>query len=272
MTPDAIDRLAARVLEARRAGRPIPPLTGDEPGLDLAAAYRVGARVLARRRAGGERPVGWKIGFTNRTIWDEYGVHAPIWAPMYDGTVAALAGAGDACPLAGLVEPRIEPEIAFRFAAAPRPGMDEAALLARIDGICHGFEIVQSLFPGWRFRAADTVAAFALHGRFRHGPIVPVPPEARPAWLARLSTFTIALLRDGTVMDEGAAGNVLDGPLSALRHFVDGLPEHPLGRGIEAGDLVTTGTLTRALPAAAGETWSTRLDGLALPGLSMRLA
>ena len=28
----------------------------------------------------------------------------------------------------------------------------------------HGFEIVQSIFPEWKFSAADTVAAFGLHG------------------------------------------------------------------------------------------------------------
>ena len=40
--------------------------------------------------------------------------------------------------------------------------MDEAALLARRVG--HGFEIVQSIFPGWKFSTADTVGAFSLHG------------------------------------------------------------------------------------------------------------
>ncbi|MNN96763.1 hypothetical protein D3C81_2157980 [compost metagenome] len=36
---------------------------------------------------------------------------------------------------------------------------------------------------------------------------------------------------------------------------------------IQAGELVTTGTLTRAYPVHAGETWSTELDGLSLPGM-----
>jgi 2-oxo-3-hexenedioate decarboxylase len=33
--------------------------------------------------------------------------------------------------------------------------------------------------------------------------------------------------------------------------------------------LVTTGTLTRALPIRAGETWSTRIEGVAVPGISV---
>ena len=78
------------------------------------------------------------------------------------------------------------------------------------------------------------------------------------------------LSRDGEEMDRGVAGNVLGGPLPALRHFVAGLAGRPMARGIEPGDLVTTGTVTRAFPVVAGETWTSRLEGLPLPG--MRLA
>ena len=56
----------------------LAPITDGRADFDLADAYRVSARILARRIARGERPVGWKIGFTNRTIWDEYGVHVSI--------------------------------------------------------------------------------------------------------------------------------------------------------------------------------------------------
>lgn len=71
--------------------------------------------------------------------------------------LADLPGALDLAPF---VEARIEPEIAFGLRAAPEPGMDERALLDCVAWVAHGFEIVQSLYPGWRFTAADTVAAF----------------------------------------------------------------------------------------------------------------
>ena len=40
--------------------------------------------------------------------------------------------------------------------------------------------------------------------------------------------------------------------------------------GLAAGTLVTTGTLTDAQPLVAGQTWETRFDGEALPGLALR--
>ena len=199
-------------------------------------------------------------------------MHAPIWGPMYSTTLAAIEDVSReyAWKLGKLVEPRIEPEIMFRMGAAPSPAMDERALLDCIDGVAHGFEIVQSVFPDWVFEAPDTVAAFALHGAYRHGPVVTLDaPGARDAWFGLLTKFEIVLSSDGEEIDRGQAVNVLDGPLSALKHFVAGLEADPLGRRLKAGDLVTTGTVTRAFPVRAGERWSTQILGLPLPGLNV---
>ena len=274
ITDDDAESLAGRILAAGDTASPIAPITDERPEFELADAYAVSSRVTRRRVRRGERPVGWKIGFTNRTIWDEYGVHAPIWGPMYATTLSEVDPAqGEiSCSLQGLSEPRLEPEIALRLASPPQPGMDERGLLACIDAVAHGFEIVQSIFPGWRFRAADTVAAFALHGRYFRGPLVPLSPTDREHWLAALQRFEIALFANGAPVDRGAAANVLGGPLSALGHLVRGLAEFPTDRGIEAGDLVTTGTVTRAFPVAPGERWHTEILGLPTPGLAIRFA
>jgi 2-oxo-3-hexenedioate decarboxylase len=147
--------------------------------------------------------------------------------------------------------------------------MDERELLACIDGVGHGCEIVQSLFPEWRVRAADTVAAFALHGRYLHGPLTTIGPNDREDWLSRLSAFEMVLSCNDREIDRGSAATVLGGPLSALRHFVRGLSECPLPIGLRAGDLVTTGTVTRAFPVQPGERWSTQVVGLPLPGMHL---
>lgn len=263
------EALAARILDTTSAGLQIAPITQDDPDFGLEDAYRVSAHVTARRIARGEHRLGWKIGFTNTTIWDEYGVHAPIWGPMYDSTLRHLeAGSQVEWPLAGLLEPRIEPEIALRIGAEPHPSMTDLELLACVDCLAHGVEVVQSLFPGWRFKAADTIAAFALHGGYRCGPLVPLLPDDVPAWMDRLARFEITLHRNGEAIDRGMAANVMGGgPLAALRCLVDGLEADPMRRRLQPGDLITTGTVTRAFPVHPGETWETRIDGLPLPGL-----
>lgn len=234
----------------------------------LAEAYRVAANVRQRRESRGERVIGRKIGFTNRTIWDEYNVHAPIWGFIYDTTVHDLAGPNVSFPLAGLSEPRIEPEIVFGLGEPPYAGMDEAALLGCIAWVAHGFEIVQSIFPEWRFLAADTVAAYGLHGALHIGPRHRVEPRER--WLRDLASFDIELSRNGVLIDRGKSANVLDGPLSALRHLVDGLARDPTGSQLQRGEIVTTGTLTHAFPVASGEVWTTAVVGIPLEGAGLR--
>src|SRR5690606_34018286 len=179
-----------RILAALGGRTQITPITDAEPAFGLVEAYAVSAAITQRRVAAGERPVGWKIGFTNRTIWEEYGVHAPIWGPVYDTTLFVVDPAETVdCDVTRLIEPRLEPEIVFRIGRPPEPGMEGQALIACLDGVAHGCEIVQSVYPGWVFKAADTVAAFALHGRLYCGPFQPIDES----WLARLAEFEIVL-------------------------------------------------------------------------------
>ncbi|WP_375459040.1 hypothetical protein [uncultured Enterovirga sp.] len=132
---------------------------------------------------------------------------------------------------------------------------------------------MQSHFAGWRFTAADTVAAFGLHGALLVGPAEAITSANAEQWREALLSFDISLLRDGAVADEGRAANVLvGGPLAALRHLVGVLARDPASPPLGAGEIVSTGTLTRALPVAPGETWSTRVRGLPLQGIRVTLA
>ncbi len=120
-----------------------------------------------------------------------------------------------------------------------------------------------------QIQAADTVAAFGLHGRLFVGPFTTYADrEARADWLRMLSAFEIVLSRDGAAVDRGQGANVLDGPVSALLHLVRGLAQVSRER-LKAGDIVTTGTVTRAFPVRAGEHWSTEIFGLPAPGLAI---
>jgi 2-oxo-3-hexenedioate decarboxylase len=137
--------------------------------------------------------------------------------------------------------------------------------------VAHGFELVQSIFPRWEFTLPDTVAAYGLHGMLMIGPRHSLANTGGD-WLGSLSTFGISLKRDGKVIDQGQASNVLGGPLSALRHLVAVLASDPVNPPLAAGEIVTTGTLTRAFPVAPSETWTTEPTGVALDGIAVRFA
>ncbi len=267
-----LDRIAADLLAAHHAVACMPLPSQGPQGFTLPQAYDVGRRLHALRTARGERPVGWKIGFTNRTIWPRYGVYAPIWGPVWDTTAELLDGTDITLSLAGLSQPRLEPEVVFGFEHAPRAGMTLLELQACLSWVAHGFEVVHTHFDAWKFAAADCLADFALHGRLRVGPRVPV--QGWPTLAADLAALRIELHDGtGTCVDEGVGANVLDGPLHALRIWIDAMAEHTPHWQVRAGEFVTTGTITDAWPLAPGQGWRTVLHqsgpGPRLAGLTL---
>jgi 2-oxo-3-hexenedioate decarboxylase len=268
ITTADIHAIADEVFGIIDTGRQTSTFTSRVEGLTLDDGYRVAALLNRKREARGEKRLGRKIGFTNRTIWQQYNVYSPIWGYIYGSTVFDLSDTSS-FPLAGFAEPRIEPEVVFGLASAPAPNMDETALLSCVDWVAHGFEIVQSIFPQWQFSAADTVAANGLHGALLIGPRHSIGSHVS-GWQKMLSAFEVDLLCDGRAIDHGHSENVLGGPVSALRHLVSLLGKDEINPPLAAGEIVTTGTLTRAIPAKSGETWATKLDGIALDGIRLR--
>ncbi len=256
------------LLEARAAAVKLPLLTDADPAFSLAAAYGVADEIRRRRIAGGEKTRGYKIGFTNRGIWDRYGVHAPIWGPIWDTTVEFVEDGEATVSLAPFVQPRLEPEIMFCFARRPRSGMSEGELAECLEWVAHGFEIVHTHFAGWRFKAPDTVADFALHGRLFVGRQVPID-RFRDA-SAELAALRVTLECDGRMIEEGRASSVLGGPLTALRLWVDAMFGQLERWPIVRGDIVSTGTITDAAPLAPRQRWQTRTSDERLPGLALR--
>jgi len=263
-------KAADAILAAADSRHLIERLTDRDPSLDEDGAYAIAWDVHARRRERGERPVGRKIGFTNRTIWAEYGVWAPIWSHVYDSTVHHAPDGAAHLAIGHLLQPRIEPEIQLHFSRTPPVTRDEAAILESIDWIAHGFEIVQSVYPDWKFTKEDAIAAFALHGALVVGR--PVAVRDIDDCAAKLRSFTIAMSRDDGRTVRGGGANVLDTPLLAFAHLAERLATQARFAPVQAGEIVTTGTLTAALPVSPGQTWTTVLDGIDLPGLSITFA
>jgi 2-oxo-3-hexenedioate decarboxylase len=262
--------IAAEVLGAYAARRQLAPFSARPGGLTLEQAERVTPHLRAAFEARGEAIRGRKIGFSNRGIWAQYGVYAPNWgyvtsATLHDLVRTPSVRAGDFC------EPRIEPEIMFGLKAAPAPDMDAAALSGCIDWLALGYEIVQSPFPGWKFTPADTVAANALHGALMVGARHAFQPRAAE-WPRELACFTATLCCGGAAVDSGGGALVLDSPLLALRHLVGMLAKDPHNPPLAAGEIVSSGTLTKAMPVKAGETWTTQVSGIALEPVSLRIA
>jgi 2-keto-4-pentenoate hydratase len=87
-----------------------------------------------------------------------------------------------------------------------------------------------------------------------------------------LAALRVTLSCDGKAMDSGTGAVVLDGPLNALRLWVDAMALHTPAWHIVPGDIVTTGTITDAWPLLPGQTWATTLSDARLTPLTLSTA
>jgi 2-keto-4-pentenoate hydratase len=262
---------AMDLLEAYDEGKPLD--RGKFLGLtNLSEAEDLQKRCVEMRIVRGEQPVGMKIGFTNRSIWPLYNVSHPVWAPVFRETVVNSPTNQIDIGLKRVCEPRLEPEIVLGFKRDQIPASSSVDdVFACLDWVAHGFEIVQSPFPNWKFTAAEACAAQGLHSQLLIGSKLNIAGLTRNAiafnqWLAALK---VTLRCNGNAVATGRGSNVLDSPLLALCHLFAEIGKR--GQTLQPGAIVTTGTMTDAMPITGGEVWETQFEQQSLPGLRLTL-
>ena len=241
------------------------------PEFNLEQGYAVGSLLDVRLREESYRPAGRKIGFTNPATWDKFGITTPIWAYIYDQTVRFSNAEPEemAVPISDLVQPRIETELVLQVDnRIGKAGNDPLELIQAVEWIAIGFEIVQCHYPDWKFSVAEAVADFCLHSELVVGPKVKLDHQSDKL-VSQLETFQVELQKDSRTVARGSGHMVLGSPLRALGFLIEVLGSQPLETPLQPGEIVTTGTMTPILPIEAGESWTARVSGLELDGLSM---
>ena len=263
----------ARELESAYAHKRIltVPLSAREPGFDLDAAYRVEAELARMRRAQGHATLGRKVGYANKALWRALKLDTLVWAHMYDDTVMMAAGNDATLSLDRMCSPKLEPEIVFKL-RAPIDAVDPdpAVVLASVEWLALGFEIVDSIFADWTFQPADFVAAYGLHAALVVGDPHRIDEASIPALVEQLSTFRVRLLRNGSPAADGSGRNCLRSPAVCLGVLATSIAKRTPDESLTAGELVSSGTLTDPHPIAPGETWRISVEGLPLADLTLR--
>lgn len=263
--------LAAEIAAAYRERREIPTLSSRDPAFDLTAAYAVEAELVRMRRASGRTTAGRKVGYANKAMWRALRLETLVSARMYDDTVHAAEQGAATLSVAPMYAPKIEPEIVFRLKTPIESGAaDPAAVLGAVDWIAVGFEIIDCLFPGWTFQPADFVAAFGLHAALVVGEPRRVEPSMIPSLAAELPRFTVRLMKNGELVEEGSGRSSLRSPALCLGELAAGLARRPGAEPLAAGELISSGTLTASQPIAPGDVWSASVEGIDLPPLTLR--
>ena len=258
MTPELITLLGDELYDALKACRVVDPLTSRYADITVEDAYRIQQRMLSRRIAAGERIVGKKIGVTSRAVMDMLNVYQPDFGYLTD---AMVYNEGQAIPANTLIQPKAEGEIAFVLKKALKgPGVSAADVLAATDGVLACFEIVDSRIKDWKIKIQDTVSDNASCGVFVLGDRLVDPRDVD------LSTCGMVLEKNGDIVATGAGAAALGAPANAVAWLANTLGK--LGIGLEAGEVVLSGSLAIMVPVKAGDSLRVTIGGIG--GCSVR--
>ena len=258
-----IQKAASEIFRSLNSAAQIEPFSKRGIRFSQEEAYAV-AREVATMRGG--HVLGRKIGFTNRSIWPIYNVHEPIWGVITDKTIEYASGHQVTVNLSGFCEPRLEPEIVLGLNRAIAQSPSISDIVDCVAWIAPGFEIVDSVYPNWDFALEDTIISGGLHGRLIVGQKYDPPENLEEI----LNSISVELFLNDKIREEGLGSNVLDGPISALKYLQKGIENHNGEPELKPGDVVTTGTLTDAMPILAGEEWSAVFSGFTTMHLSIK--
>jgi 2-keto-4-pentenoate hydratase len=148
---------------------------------------------------------------------------------------------------------------------------EPAAALESVEWIALGFEVIDCPFPDWKFQPVDFVAAYGFHAALVVGTPMRVDGGMIPALTEALSRFTVRLLKNGELAEEGSGRNVLRSPALCVAELASAVASRPGAAPLAAGEVISTGTLTTSRFIAPAETWTAEVEGLDLPPLSVRV-
>ncbi len=240
---DLLHEFAHALIDAEHTLTPIQPFTDRAPEMTSDDAYAIAADVLAHEFEHGHRIVGRKVGFTNRDIQEKLGVRSPNFGVLLDDMTVRNGGR---VRVASMIQPKVEPEMAFRLKAPLRgPGVSLEDVIAATDYVFPAIEIVDSRFEDWRFREADATADNACAGR-----VVIGSTRLQPSAL-NLAAEEVAIYRNGDEAHRAKSSEVLGNPANAVAWCANKLAE--FGSELGAGEFVITGSIAGVTTARAGD-------------------
>ncbi len=235
--------MAIALEQAERSRTPLPPISETYPMLTPAEAYAIQSAWFALKLAQGRRLVGRKIGLTSQAMQQQMGVNQPDYGFLLD-TMAVPSGSVQACR--ELIQPRIEPEIAFWLAEDLRgPGITTEQVLKASRGVSAALELVDSRITNWRITLVDTIADNASSGRMI------VSESVIAVYGLDLAAVRTVLTRNGEPVGTGTGAAVLGHPAFAVAWLANKLAE--FGVALLAGQVVLSGSMCGAVPVAPGD-------------------
>lgn len=247
-----IERLAEHLENAELQAYDVTKITDDHPDMDWHDAYAIQDAIRARKEGRGHGTVGLKCGLTSYAKMKQMGVEAPVFGFVSD--YMARPDGGE-IRSSELIHPKVEAEICIVTKAPLHgPGCHVGAVLAAIDFVIPGVEIIDSRYRDFKFDLKSVIADNTSASRFVVG--------GRPRNVEELDlrTLGVVLEKNGKIVAMAAGAAVMGHPAAAVAALANHLGER--GQHIPAGTFIMTGGVTEAIAVQACDHVSVRFQDL----------
>jgi 2-keto-4-pentenoate hydratase len=220
--------------------------------LDLSEAYRVQLGLLDRKLASGEQQAGWKVGLTADVMRAMFGGKEPVFGHLVQsGSIAS----GHTFRFSELRTPLVENELLITMAqdlSGPNATPQDAQ--RAIATVAPALEIVEMRGADMRADMALAVTDNVAQRAFVHGSAI--------TYSGQLDFNEVrAVVRvNGEVRASALGREAIDNQLHTIAWLANAL--HRYGRRLQAGQQIMTGSFTKPMPVAAGDTFQTEFSGV----------
>jgi 2-oxo-hept-3-ene-1,7-dioate hydratase len=243
LTKDQRDEVVASLLESHRTKVQGRRPSEMFPDIEIEGSYAISSSVAETRVREGRTIIGHKIGLTSKAMQAASKIDEPDYGYIFDDL---LLGNGAKVRFEDYCVPRVEPELTFVLKEPLKgPGVGLIDVLRATEYVIPSIEIIDARVTEPR-RIFDTVAdngaaaGLILGGR----PVAPDAVDLR--WVGAI------FHRNSDIEETGIAAGVLGHPAMAVAWLANKLA--PYGTVLEPGHMLLSGSFTRPVWAAKGDT------------------
>lgn len=243
LTEDQRAKAVASLLESHRTRVQGKRPSEMFPEIEIEDSYAISSALAQAKVQQGRTIVGHKIGLTSKAMQAASKIDEPDYGYLFDDLVLQD---GAKVAFESFCVPRVEPELTFILKEPLKgPGVGLVDVMRATEWVVPSIEIIDARVTEPR-KIFDTVAdngaaaGIVLGGR----PVRPEDVDLR--WVGAI------FRRNSEIEETGLAAGVLGHPAMAIAWLANKLG--PFGTMLEAGQLILSGSFTRPVWAAKGDT------------------
>lgn len=249
-----------RLEQAEKEVKPIDPISKSFPGYpSLEWAHAICEGKIQKKIDAGEKIAGFKVGLTNIAARKKMGMPDSFYGYLLDSMVLE---SGVNLKRDEMIEPRLESEICFKLKSDLQgKGLTVKDVMNATEVICASFEICDARIANWACAYPDFFADNGMSCR------VVLAGSWHPPADIDLPNERAVLTCNGDKVAEGSGDMAMGHPANVVAWLAGKLAER--GKGLKAGQIIMTGTLTAMVPMEKGAEYMAAFSTLGKVTLSV---